>query len=732
MAGNRYQSVFRMEDALYIEESPVIICAGALLQDTRDGRVLVQLKLRNITNKIIVGCRVCIHAFDDGNNEVSGLPEAAYSGLSVPRNQDFGTKQALYLPDISARSFAAAVIEVRFADGTVWTNEDCAWEVMPKPETVYAHFDTMELAKQFLHEAGHNAAFAPMEFRDLVYCTCGYINRAGEEKCASCGQDIPRMLSVIHDEEGLKERCAARIRQEEENRERIRLAKEKEAEARRIEDEKILAEEQAAAERKPMRRLVKTVRGLLSRWPMWFRFVLAAAGVLVIVAIVMAVGGGKQSQMVSLITPLATDNAVIAETISETTIPPEEPIQITLADYIEAYNDLVYNSVADPINTKASDTDYIDCAKTLINKMLRNPSTATYNAAKVYERDAYGRAIVYLDVSAQNGYGGWNRTEYYVCIQSYSSDGRFTYSSTMSYIDGESISLMETFKGINDFGTHPADEELQEYLIDTESIRQLIYIDSPYDEKYAAYDCFELHDGGYEYQEIYTDKNTGYVVYVIHTFWGGFQFDDNKEKYHKQLITSVRALMDCDMVSAEGFIDDAVDFEAVSKTSETFRDGCIINHVSASSEHRVVMTVATQQDYDAKNYWKIPPDPHNDWRWEDEEPYHDHFMQYKDLYNHWELYKDRMINIWACEVTDMTQKGEATAYGYEDGGGPWEFITKEDEKYYLDFSDAAVRGDGKIWSDTLVTVYGTVAGWNDELGMPIVKADYVIPGGNFN
>lgn len=75
------------------------------------------------------------------------------------------------------------------------------------------------------------------------------------------------------------------------------------------------------------------------------------------------------------------------------------------------------------------DSAYISCAKTIIYKQLKSPATARWSNEKVLEKDDYGRAIVYLTVDAQNGFGAYIRENYVVVILSYDRrTGEFTYN----------------------------------------------------------------------------------------------------------------------------------------------------------------------------------------------------------------------------------------------------------------------------------------------------------------
>lgn len=118
----------------------------------------------------------------------------------------------------------------------------------------------------------------------------------------------------------------------------------------------------------------------------------------------------------------------------------------------------------------ATDDDYISAAKTVVSNHLKNPSTAQYNSVSIYEKDDYGRAIVRVDVSAQNSFGGWARETWYVCIQSIDSSSTFSHKGDLSYVtdDGgySEETLISVLKGFNDFGEHPNADEFDGYLIE--------------------------------------------------------------------------------------------------------------------------------------------------------------------------------------------------------------------------------------------------------------------------
>lgn len=115
----RYIPRFRLPDRLYTEGSPVVLAAGALLEDTQMPRLVVQLKFKSISAKPISALEVEVRD-DSAVCGDSGPIKFRYTGLAVQRGQAFGQYAAIVLPPESTRAFTAQVCSVVFADGTVW------------------------------------------------------------------------------------------------------------------------------------------------------------------------------------------------------------------------------------------------------------------------------------------------------------------------------------------------------------------------------------------------------------------------------------------------------------------------------------------------------------------------------------------------------------------------------------------------------------------------------------
>ena len=236
----RYQRLFTLPASLYTSGSPVWISAGALLRDTQSGRLLAQLKLKNLDPRTIKAVKVRVTALDTVRRTLGAPTEHAYLDLDVPRDAEFGQKSPIVLPDAETRAFSAVVTEVAFSDNTIWTAKtDAVWTSLQEPQPLEEALSDDELVKQYKLRFGEDCKFLPVRRGDLWRCACGAVNRADEPVCHACGKVIDTLFAV--DMKALTAEKDARLAREKAEREAEEKAAAeaaaKAAEARRIKAE---------------------------------------------------------------------------------------------------------------------------------------------------------------------------------------------------------------------------------------------------------------------------------------------------------------------------------------------------------------------------------------------------------------------------------------------------------------------------------------------------------------
>ena len=236
----RYKRLYALPENLYTSGSPILIQAVALLKDTQTGKILAQLKLKNLFHSTLVACKVSIRAFTPSGEEVKGVENYSYLDLNVVRGQSFGAQVPIYLPDGTTRKISVFVTEAVYEDGGVWRQEKKEWRPVPQQKRLADHFTEVELRKQYAIEVGGNCDFVPETVEGLFLCACGAANLAGDETCWQCGRKAADLLSAL-DLKALTSKMDARLKAKEQKRieetrkiEEQRLEQERRAEEKRI------------------------------------------------------------------------------------------------------------------------------------------------------------------------------------------------------------------------------------------------------------------------------------------------------------------------------------------------------------------------------------------------------------------------------------------------------------------------------------------------------------------
>lgn len=242
----RYIPRFRLPERQYTAGAPVVLAAGALLEDTKVPRLVAQLKLKSISAKPIAALAITLHCLDrDGMG--AGAVSFSYESLSILRGQAFGQYTAIVLPGDRIRSFSVTVHAAVFGDGTIWTAQERAmWDSLSgftPLEHAVRDPALLALSREGLPQ-GRYAYSAPA---DLWYCTCGGVNHADEAACHRC--QTPRSLAAQYTRSGPLA-ALLQTRQDEAARREVER-KEAAQETARQEAMRVAAAQQAALRSQP-------------------------------------------------------------------------------------------------------------------------------------------------------------------------------------------------------------------------------------------------------------------------------------------------------------------------------------------------------------------------------------------------------------------------------------------------------------------------------------------------
>lgn len=234
-----YSTLFQYTDCLYAEGAPVVITDGQLLKNDSTGDVHIRLGMTNIQSKPIIAVVVQITTFDYAGRVCGEKIRHHYLDLHAEQDDVFGTSEDISVKDPSIRHFQAAVVEVVYADMTIWQGDDMPWDELKALTPLQEKFADDELVKQYKLQLGEDCAYYPTVIREkkLWTCACGAFNSMTSGVCHKCQRSYtdmvsPEMLKKLVLE---RERLLAEKKRAEEERKR----KEEELERQRKKDEKI-------------------------------------------------------------------------------------------------------------------------------------------------------------------------------------------------------------------------------------------------------------------------------------------------------------------------------------------------------------------------------------------------------------------------------------------------------------------------------------------------------------
>lgn len=225
----KYTILENIQKDLYIQDSPVIICAGQILKNNETNKILLQLKFKNISDQTIKALKVHIVQKDTQNVSLNNDIEYQYLDLRATRDEMFGQGIEIPCPNDNTRLVDLCVTEVIYTDNSSWNHPISEWEPIPDEKKLIDEFENPELVTQYKLYFGQRSIYKLAIYKDIWICSCGAINHKNEENCHICRNSLVEMYNC--DMDALQQECNERLEQ-------LRVAEEAKIEAKKAEKAK--------------------------------------------------------------------------------------------------------------------------------------------------------------------------------------------------------------------------------------------------------------------------------------------------------------------------------------------------------------------------------------------------------------------------------------------------------------------------------------------------------------
>lgn len=253
----RYIQHFRLTPRQYTAAAPVVLAAGALLEDTQIPRLVAQLKFKSISPELLTALRVRVECLDE-TGAVQNTVEFCYSGLQVRRGNTFGAYTAIPLPLSDSTRCTVSLLSAVFSGGRTWEAPQGAKAVLLPAFTPLEEAVADPAQRAQAQGRISQCRYAYREVEDLWYCPCGGVNRSSETSCHRCGGS--RSLAERYADPARLEAEARQAREEAAKQAQLQ-------EAARLEAEQKKAAQQAAkAEKARLKAERSQARGAAGRW----------------------------------------------------------------------------------------------------------------------------------------------------------------------------------------------------------------------------------------------------------------------------------------------------------------------------------------------------------------------------------------------------------------------------------------------------------------------------------
>ena len=214
--GERFETLYKLDNNLYSEYAPIIVSACVLLKDTQTDNIITQIKFQSVSEEIIQAIKISINAFDISGKSISGVEEYQYLDLNIKNGEFFGQNKAIIMPNRVTRSISIAKIAVVLSNGKHYEIDCNNLKTIDTFEKLDTVLENPDIIKQYQIDISTNAIYVPQNINDKLWlCPCGQINSG--DSCTLCHTHKDNVFNA-YNITLLNEHLSARLEKEEEER----------------------------------------------------------------------------------------------------------------------------------------------------------------------------------------------------------------------------------------------------------------------------------------------------------------------------------------------------------------------------------------------------------------------------------------------------------------------------------------------------------------------------------
>jgi ankyrin repeat protein len=187
VANERYKIIKTTEHKKWLAGCPVRIEKSQLVFDNHNDKVILQLKLFNLSDKIIKSIFMDIDCFDDALDFLSSIKDFAIQGVDALPQSHFGEHQPIILESSKTTNVKIIISKVVFVGGSVWRNDEKNPGInLPEQKIIDPQDQLFVQIARECNEKGIKPNYWLEENDDYWRCTCGQPNTNDVLQCGYC------------------------------------------------------------------------------------------------------------------------------------------------------------------------------------------------------------------------------------------------------------------------------------------------------------------------------------------------------------------------------------------------------------------------------------------------------------------------------------------------------------------------------------------------------------------